>query len=62
MCLCVCLCVCLPLGLLIANGVMWCDMDHIRLVKQVLQWYMATVVIIISDRGIGIGTHTRCTQ
>ena len=34
---CVCLCVCLPPRLLITSGVMWRDMDLIRLVKQVLQ-------------------------
>ena len=36
-CVCVCLCVCLPPRLLITSGVMWRDMDLIRLVKQVLQ-------------------------
>ena len=35
-CACVCVCVCLPLRLLITSGVMW-HMDHIQLVKQVLQ-------------------------
>ena len=35
--MCVCLCVCLPPRLLITRGVMWHDMDPIRLVKQVLQ-------------------------
>ena len=33
----VCLCVCPPPRLLITSGVMWRDMDLIRLVKQVLQ-------------------------
>ena len=38
MCVCVCLCVCVSAPrLLITSGVMWCDMDPIRLVKQVLQ-------------------------
>ena len=36
-CLRVCVGVGVPLRLLITSGVMWCDMDHIRLVKQVLQ-------------------------
>ena len=29
----VCVCVCLPPRLLITSGVMWCDIDPIRLVK-----------------------------
>ena len=36
-CVCVCVCVCLPPRLLITSGMMWHDMDSIRLVKQVLQ-------------------------
>ena len=32
-CLRVCVCVCLPPKLLITSGVMWCDIDLIRLVK-----------------------------
>ena len=32
-CVCVCVCVCPPLRLLITSGMMWCDIDHIRLVK-----------------------------
>ena len=53
---CVCLCVCPPLRLLItSSGVMWHDMDPIQLVKQVLQLYMATVIIIINERGLEIG-------
>ena len=34
---CVCLCVCPPPRLLITSGVMWRDMNLIRLVIQVLQ-------------------------
>ena len=34
---CVFVCVCLPLRLLITSGVMWHDIDPMRLVKQVLQ-------------------------
>ena len=36
-CVCLCVCVCPPPRLLITSGVMWSDMDLIRLVKQVLQ-------------------------
>ena len=35
-CVCVCVCVCPPPRLLITSGVMWRDIDPIRLVKQVL--------------------------
>ena len=31
-----CVCVCPPLRLLITSGIIWHDMDSIRLVKQVL--------------------------
>ena len=44
------------------SGMMWRDKDLIRLVKQVL-WlyscYLATVVVIINGRGLGIGTRHR---
>ena len=53
-CLCVCVCVCPPLRLLITAGVMWCDMDPIQLVKQVLQLLYGNC--IINGRGLGIGT------
>ena len=47
-----CVCVCIRR---ITSGVM----DTIRLVKQVLQLYMATVVVIVNGHGLGIGTrHT----
>ena len=36
MSVCVCVCVCPPPRLLITSGVMWCDIDSRRLVKQVL--------------------------
>ena len=36
MCMCVFACVCPPPRLLITSGVMWRDIDSIRLVKQVL--------------------------
>ena len=57
LCVCVCMCVCPPLRLLITSGVMRCDMDPMRLVKQVLQLYMVTVVVIINGRVLGIGTR-----
>ena len=60
-CVFVCLCVnvCLPLRLLITSGIVWRDMDPIRLVKHVLQLYMATVFIIVNGCGLEIGTrHT----
>ena len=34
---CVCVCVCLYLRLLITSGMMWHDMDLLRLIEQVLQ-------------------------
>ena len=55
--MCVCVCVCPPPRLLITSGVMWRDMDPMQLVKQVLQLYMATVVVIVNGRGLGIGTR-----
>ena len=58
---CVYLFVCPSPRLLITSGMMWGDMDLIRLVKQVLQLldYMATVVIIVNGRSLGIGTRRR---
>ena len=52
----VCMCVCPPPRLLITSGVMWGDMDSIRLVKQVL--YLI-VVVIVNRRGLGIDTRRR---
>ena len=44
---------------IITSGMMWCDMDPMQLIKQVLQPYMVTVVVIVNGRGLGIGTrHT----
>ena len=37
MCVYVCVCLCPPPRLLITSGMMWRDMDSIRLVKQILQ-------------------------
>ena len=42
------------------SGIMWCDMDLIRLVKKFCSCYMATVVIIVNGRDLEIGTH--CTH
>ena len=57
-CLRVCVCVCLPLRLLITSGVMWHDMNPIRLVKQVLQLLynniMTTVVVIFNWHSLSI--------
>ena len=46
-----CVCVCARPRLLITSGVVWPDMDLIRLVKKC---YMATVVAIVNGRGLGI--------
>ena len=57
LCACVCVFVCPPPRLLITSGVMWHDMDPMRLVKQVLQLCMATVVAIVNGCVLGIGTR-----
>ena len=44
-CVCVCVCVCPRLRLLITSGVIWRDMNLIRLVNKFYCCYMATVVI-----------------
>ena len=55
----VCVFVCPPPRLLITSGVMWRDMDPMRLVKQVLQLCMAIVVAIVNGCVLEIGTrHT----
>ena len=45
MCVCVCVCVCVsvypPPRPLITSGVIWCDIDRVRLVKQVLRLFPA---------------------
>ena len=62
-CVCVCVCVrarvcmrarvsmCPSPRLLITSGVMWRDMDFIRLVNKLYRCYMATVVVIVNGRG-----------
>ena len=37
----VCVSVCLPPRPLITSNVIWCDIDHMRLVKQVLKLFPA---------------------
>ena len=55
------MCVCPPLRLLITSGVMWHDMDPMQLVKlnKFYSCYMATVVVSVNGRGLGIGTCHR---
>ena len=43
-CVCLCLSVCPPPRPLITSGVIWCDIDRVRLVKQVLQLFLAFVL------------------
>ena len=38
---CVCVSVCPPPRPLITSGMIWCDIDHVRLVKQVLRLFPA---------------------
>ena len=52
--MCVCLCECLLLKLLITSGMMWRDVDVIRLLNKFYSCYMATVVVIVNERGLGI--------
>ena len=40
-CVCVYVCVCPPPRPLISSGVIWCDIDRVRLVKQVLRLFPA---------------------
>ena len=40
-CVCVCVSVCPPPRPLITSGVIWCDIGHVRLVKQVLRLFPA---------------------
>ena len=60
MSVCVCVFVCPPPRLLITSGVIWHDMDSIRLVKQALySCCMVTVLIVVNGHGLFIGTHCR---
>ena len=56
---CVCVCVCLRPRLLITSGMIWSDMNLIRLVKQFYSCYMATIVIIVNGCGLSIDTRSR---
>ena len=68
MCVCVCMfvcvvcvhvCVCVSVAprLLITSGMMWPDMGPYNWLNKFYSCYMATVVIIVNGRGLGIGTH-----
>ena len=60
-CVCVSVCVCVfmcpPPRLLIPIGVMWCDIDSKRLVKQVPWLLLEAVVSIVSGHDVSIHTH-----
>ena len=55
-CLCVyvCVCVCPPLRLLITSDVIWTPYNWLN---KFYSCYMASVVVIINGRGLGIGTY-----
>ena len=57
-CLCVGVCLSAP-RLPVTSDVMWHDIDHIRLVKQALQLYIAVVVGMVSGHGLSIDVHNR---
>ena len=43
----VCVSVCPPLRPLITSGVIWCDIGHVRLVKQVLRFFPAHTALAV---------------
>ena len=45
--------------LLMTSGMMWPDMDLMRLVNKFYSCYMATVVVIVNGCGLDIGTRRR---
>ena len=52
----VCVRVCVPPRLLITSGVMWTPYNWLN---KFYSCYMATVVIIVNGRGLGISTRSR---
>ena len=54
-----CVFVCLSLRRLITSGMMWHDMDPMRLVKKFYSYYMAIVVVIVNGHGLSIDTRRR---
>ena len=57
-----CVCLCPSLRLYITSGVMWHDMDPIRLViirNSGYSCYVETVVVIINEHGLGIGMRRK---
>ena len=57
--MCVCVPVCPSPRLLITSGVIWHDMNLIRLVNKFYSCYMATVVVIVNGHGLSIDTRRR---
>ena len=55
-CVCVCACVCVAPRLLITSGVIWTSYDWL---SKFYSCYMATVVIIVNGRSLGIGMRRR---
>ena len=56
-CKCVSMFVCPSPRLLITSGLMWCDMDPIQLIKQVLRVLYSNCSHYHNGRGLGIGMH-----
>ena len=42
---CVCVCVSPPPRPLITSGMIWCDIDHVQLIKQVLRLFPALITL-----------------
>ena len=53
----VCVFVYLPLRLLITSGVIWHDIIPIWLINMFYRFYMATIISIVSRRGLTIKVH-----
>ena len=56
-CVFVYVCVCPPPRLFITSGMMWRDIDPYDWLNKFYSCYMAIVVIIVNERGLGIDTH-----